>query len=314
MSGQIYSILQRPYGSIRDLRPAGSYQICYEHAFNTFHDHKEGSNEYVYKFPDHWIQYPGSLHAISLRSVNVHPAARDIVFRDICLRSNTEGSTLDVGLYTYFTLAYDEDMNKFNERMKSEIKDLYENYKNEVETSSSEWRPTDLRIFYSYATNELIFTILDDIHYFAFTNTLDTAKYMSDDFKSMIGINSDEILVQLAKYQNKKINLETLNIYLKSVPQFSVKFRGETLEVIEFRFKNVWNRGTLTVNSTLSTLAEQSFLALSNTLYPVPKYYEIKGFRTDFSIFLYDACLKKPVELPRDNKDLLTLEMILVAR
>ena len=75
MSGLGYSIIQKPY------------QICYEHAFNTFHEHKEGTNEYIYKFPDHWTQYPGSLHALSLRSVNVHPAARDIGFAYIYLKS-----------------------------------------------------------------------------------------------------------------------------------------------------------------------------------------------------------------------------------
>ena len=299
MSGLGYSIIQKPY------------QICYEHAFNTFHEHKEGTNEYIYKFPDHWTQYPGSLHALSLRSVNVHPAARDIGFAYIYLKSNEEDSKLDLDLFTNFTLAYDEDMNKFNDRMKAEIRDLYDNYKYE---SGTEWRPTDFGIFYKYSTNELVFKINDSNHYFAFTNSDDEASYTSTDLKNMIGIKSDALFVKIAKYQNLEITYEELTTYLKTVPQFEIKFRDSTKEVIEFKFKNVWNRGTLTINSTLSTLAEYNFLALSNVLYPVPKYYELNGFTTEFSISLFDACLKIPVELPADNRDLVIIEMILVAR
>lgn len=309
-----FNTLQKPFGAEVASRPAGSYQISYEHSFSEFQEHKEGTNEYVYRFPDHWIQYPSNLHSLSVRSVSIHPAARDIGFQEISLKSNQSDSNLDLDLFTNFALAYNEDMTMFNTRMKAEIKDLYENYRYENTNGSLEWRPTDFKIFYKHSTNELVFQILDDTHYFAFTNTIDNAVYTSNDFKNIVGIKNDSLFVKIAKYQNLQITKEELNDYLSTISNFDIQFRGTTKEIIQFKFKNVWNRGQITINSTLSTLAEHTFLALSNTIYPVPKYYEVKGFRNDFSIFLYDSCLKTPVELPSDGKDLIIIEMILFAR
>lgn len=285
-----------------------AYQICYEHAFMNCIDHKPGTNKYTYQYPDHWIQYPGRLHSVAVRSVTVKPAARDIGFQNIFLRSNTEGSDLQVGLNSNFVLSYGEDMNQFNERMKEEIKDLYDNYRIEINNANSEWRPTDFRIFYKYSKNELVFQVTNDTHYFFCIDDNADAVYTSQDFKSLVGIQDDQVFINIARYQS------TAESEFKAVPGVDVRFRGDTTQVTAIIFKNVWNRSQLIVNSSFSSLAEQHFLALSNIINPVPKYFEINGFKTDFSVFLYDACLKNPVELPLDGKDLIIIELLLVAQ
>lgn len=284
----------------------GGFQICYEHAFMNCIEHKTGSNKYTYQYPDHWIQYPGRLHSVAVRSVTVKPAARDIGLQNFYLKSNN--SEFSLGFNTYFVLSYGEDMNHFNERMKSEIKDLYENYRLESGSATPEWRPTDFRIFYRYSKNELVFQITNDVHYFMCTDDSDDAVYTTKDFKSVLGIENDQVFINIARYQS---NIDSV---FKEVPGIQVEFREGTKHVTSIIFKNVWNRGQLIVNSSFSSLAEQHFLTLSNVINPVPKYYEINGFKTDFSIFLYDACLKSPVELPLDGKDLIVVEILLVAQ
>ena len=51
-------------------------QIIYEHVFTNYIEHKAGTNEYVYEFPEHWINYTGKKE-IGLRSITVKSAARD---------------------------------------------------------------------------------------------------------------------------------------------------------------------------------------------------------------------------------------------
>ena len=285
-----------------------AYQICYEHAFNNPIEHKPGTNKYTYQYPDHWIQYPGRLHSVAVRSVTVKPAARDIAFRNLFLKRKEQESELDIGINVECSLSYGEDMNRFNERMKDEMKYLFENYKLDRGSEKLEWLPSDVRIFYRYSKNELVFKITNETHYFLCNDDGENAVYTSDDFKSLVGIKDDLVFRNIARYQLHD------DATFEEVPGVEVRFRGDTKQVTRIVFKNVWNRSQLTVNSSFSSLAEQHFLTLSNVINPIPKYFEINGFKTDFSIYLYDACLKSPVELPLDGKDLMLVELLLVAQ
>ena len=54
-----------------NIKESNEYQIYYEHTITNY-EHQKGTNEYVFKFPDHWIQYPSKQHLVALRNVNQH--------------------------------------------------------------------------------------------------------------------------------------------------------------------------------------------------------------------------------------------------
>ena len=312
---------------------ANEYQIYYEHTITNY-EHHEGTNEYVFNFPDHWIQYPSKQHLVALRSINILPATRDFFIKNIQLkRDGVDAFSVDLSMRLY--LSCNEDMGVLNDKLNKAIYNIYKEYSEEVNEARISSPGThkylsvrDYTIFYTQTDNSLIFRILstgvNNPFYFKFlVGENDDLEYTSDDFKYMVGIPNDDIFKNLAKYQNNTITKEDLDTFLKTLPNVEVRFNDNNAEgvlsdneskmITDIIFKNVWNRNNLIISSTLSSLSENRYLTMSNTRHNPPKVYEINGYNTRFSIFLFDPGNQEQRELPTDSKDIITIEIILIA-
>ena len=290
------------------------YQIYYEHTFTNVSHHDVGSNTYTFDYPKHWLEFPSTQRGLAIRSITINAAARDIGFTNIYLRNTS--NTLSLSIDTNISLSYGEDMGVFNERMKNAKMMLYREYKDELGDSKPLFMPRDYDIMYNFAKNELTFTVRymkNDTMYLYFD---DGEYYTTDDFKQIVGIPDDMLFINLHRLQSTEMTHEDFNTFMKTLPNVSVTFaEGDNdIKVKAITFKNVWCRGSLLIASSLSTLSENKFLAISNTILTPPKYYDINGYKTSFTISLYDTAKMNPVELPSDARDLMIIECIAVAK
>jgi len=306
--------MYRIFDSQNVVRP----QINYEHVFTNYIDHKPGSNEYRYEFPEHWMSYNGKKR-IGLRSITVKNAARDLRLRNIYFKN----SKLLINIGASISLSSNDDMSAANEKFKEAIKNKYIEYKDEIENvrlsepnTPCELGINDYTYEYVHSTNEFQIKVLKndpaDPCYLYFT---DADSYMSDDLKSVLGID-DTLFKKIALMQKKEIVLSEFDNYLSTLPNVNVVYSIDAdinVKIQSISFKNVWNRETLFITSTLSTLSEEKFLTLSNVKHYPLKWYDINGFTTTFSIFTYEASRKNSVELPNDRLDLILVEMLMCA-
>ena len=321
VSGSALSLHYFCFHEMTNINESNEYQIYYEHTITNY-EHQEGTNEYVFNFPDHWIQYQSKQHLVALRKVNILPATRDFYIHNLQLRiNNNENFKIDLSMRLY--LGSNEDMGILNDKLNKAIYNIYKEYSEEVSEARITTPGTpkylgvrDYTIFYTQTNNALIFHILstgiDNPFYFKFLSNQD--EYTSDDFKFMVGIPNDDLFKNLGKYQSNDITKETLNTFLKTLPNVEVKFNGNSNMITDIIFKNVWNRNNLIIGSTLSSLSENRYLTMSNTQHNPPKVYEINGYNTKFSLFMYDPGSGDEREIPRDGKDIITIEIILIAR
>ena len=305
-----------------NIKESNEYQIYYEHTITNY-EHQKGTNEYVFKFPDHWIQYPSKQHLVALRNVNITPSTRDFFIQNIQLkRSGLDNFSVDLSTRLY--LGNNEDMGVLNDKLNKTIYNIYKEYSEEVSEARITTPNTpkylsvrDYTIFYTQTNNSLIFHILstsiDNPFYYFFP---EATNYTSDDFKYMVGIPNDDLFINLSKYQRGVIKTrEQLNEFLSTLPNVEVKFLSDNSTCItDIIFKNVWNRNNLIIGSTLSSLSENRYLTMSNTSHNPPKVYEINGYNTKFSLFMYDPGNGEERELPTDYKDIITIEVILIAQ
>ena len=293
-------------------------QINNEHVFTNYIDHKPGSNEYKYEFPEHWRSYMSkSQKKIGLCSITVKNAARDLRLRNIYFRN----SNLLVNIGASISLSSNDDMSAENEKFKEAIKTKYIEYKDEIENirltepnTTCELGINDYTYEYVHSNNEFQIKVLKndptDQCYLYFT---DADLYMSDDLKSVLGID-DTLFKNIALLQKGSISATEFNEYLNQHPNIEISHVENSVDKIQnIVFKNVWNRETLFITSTLSTLSEEKFLTLSNVKHNPLKWYDINGYTTTFSIFMYDASRKNSVELPNDRLDLILVEMLIYA-
>ena len=314
-----------------NIKENNEYQIYYEHTL-IYYQHQKGTNEYIFKFPEHWIQYPSKQYLAALRNVNITPASRDFFIHNLQLKiKDNENFNVDLSMRLY--LGSNEDMSVLNKKLEKAINRIYKEYSEEVNearltdsTTPKYLSVNDYTIFYTQTNNSLIFHILstnvDNPFYFKLLS--DENEYTSDDFKYMVGLPNDDLFKNLAKYQNNEITEETLNTFLKTLPNVEIRFLennaegvlsdNETKMITDIIFKNVWNRNNLIVGSTLSSLSENRYLTMSNTSHNPPKVYEINGFNTKFSLFLYNPGDRNEIELPTDEKDIISVELILIAK
>ena len=131
--------------------------------------------------------------------------------------------------------------------------------------------------------------------------------YTSSDFRQMMNIENDELFKSIASYQSGEIEKSEITI----PNNVSLEFNDDGL-LLAINFKNVWNRSSLLISSTLSTLSEQKIICISDEQYNPPKEYDVSGYRKDFSISLFDR--DALVELPIDGKDIIIIEMLLIAK
>ena len=292
-------------------------QIIYEHVFTKYIEHKEGTNEYVYNFPEHCINYTATKKEIGLRSITVKSAARDLRMSNMYFKNSN--CLVNIGFSV--SLGQNEDMTVLNEKLKKDIKTKYIEYKDEIDNirlttpnTTIDFGINDYTIQYEHSKNELWIKILkndpNNISYIHF-EVADT--YMSTDLKGVLGID-DEVFNKIAKLQADEITKEAFNTFISQHPNVVVDFvSDEETKIKGIGFKNIWNREQLFITSTLSTLAEDKFLTLSNIEHNPLKWYELSGYKPTFSLFLYDSTQKNSVEIPNDQRDLILVEMLICA-
>ena len=294
-------------------------QIIYEHVFTDCVEHKPGTNEYVYKFPEHWNSYNGSKE-IGLRSITVKNASRDLRLQHMFFKSDRP---LYVNIGFNISLSTNETMSEANEKFKKAVKTKYIEYKDEIENIRLETPSTpnhfginDYSIEYLHSTNEFWIKILknDEQHpcYLYFT---DDDTYMSEDLKQILNAD-DTLFSKIAKMQAGSITRAQFDSYISEHPNVIIRYDSDSndeTKITAIGFKNVWNRETLFIASSLSTLSEDKYLTLSNVVHNPLKWYDITGYATTFSLFLYDAAKRNSVEIPNDRKDLILIEILMCA-
>ena len=293
-------------------------QIAYEHVFTNYIGHKQGTNEYVYAFPEHWNTYTGDKE-INLRSITVKCAARDLKMQNIYYKNDL--CYVNIGLS--LSLASNDDMSAANEKFKDAIRTKYLEYKDEIEnirleepTTRNDFGINDYVIEYEHSTNTFWIKIIkNDSDHVTYLEFVEADYYMSDDFLNMLGVKN-EMFKKIAQMQSSSITREAFDAYMNDYSNVILKYTSNDANETQIKaigFKNVWNRNTLFITSTLSTLAEDKFFTLSNVVHNPLKRYTINGYVTTFSIFIYDASRKNSVEIPNDKMDLVLIEMLMCA-
>ena len=294
-------------------------QIFYEHVFSNYIEHKPNTNEYVYKYPEHWNTYKGKKE-IGLRSVIVKNASRDLKLKNIYFRSN---APVNVNISFSISLSSNDDMSAANEKFKKAIKTKYIEYKDEMEnirltepTAKNNFGIDDYSIEYLHSTNEFWIKVLkNDEDFPCYLHIEKAEEYFSEDLKSILNVNND-LFALISRLCNNEITRSTFDEYINLYPNVIIRFNSDDpneTKITGIGFKNVWNRETLFIASTISTLAEDKFLTLSNVEHNPLKYYDITGYPSTFSLYLFDASKKNSVEIPNDRKDLMLVEMLVCA-
>ena len=287
------------------------YRIKYDHTFTTY-EHKPDTNLYSFQYPEHWLSFNSNRKSVKVRSVRVNAAARDINIKGLVLRKGSEGVNISFNL----SLASDEDMSVLNSKLNTERREILEEYKIDVENARlnepltvCRFAGRDYEIKYNFTTGSLHFSILTSEMFFEFLSP-----EVSDDFCSILNLDDgSELFKTLAKYQASTISKAEFDAYLSRYKnEIEIEFANER-EVMQIVFKNVWNRSKIIVTSSLSSLCENRYLMLSNTVNRPPKMFEINGFNKGFELSLIDLDERREIELPADGKDKIVVEMILLA-
>ena len=103
--------------------------IVYEHVFCNPIDHRAHSNEYIYKFPEHFSNSRGRKE-IGLRSVTIKNASRDLKLQHIFFKSD---ALVNVNISFSVSLSSNDNMSDANNKFKKAIKTKYIEYKDEIE-------------------------------------------------------------------------------------------------------------------------------------------------------------------------------------
>ena len=293
--------------------------IVYEHVFCNPIDHRAHSNEYIYKFPEHFSNSRGRKE-IGLRSVTIKNASRDLKLQHIFFKSD---APVNVNISFSVSLSSNDNMSDANNKFKKAIKTKYIEYKDEIENirlsnpnTPNHFGINDYTIEYVHSSNEFWIKVLkQDSEHPCYINVSKADTYMSDDLKSILDID-DELFSKIALMQSGELSRAQLNDYLATHTNVILRYNSNDAndtKLTGIGFTNVWNRDTIYITSTLSTLAEDKYLTLSNIEHSPLKYYDLTSYASTFSLYLYDADKKNNVELPRDNKDLMLIEMIVCA-
>lgn len=300
-------------------------KLCYEHVFTKYENHKPGSNEYVYNFPEQFNSFVGTKQ-VALRSITVSRSSRTLRLRNVYFKN----SDVFVNLDTSVTLSSNDNMGIANDKFLAAARERYYEYRDEVynarvtdPTEKIHFGINDYIYEYDYATNTFWLKILKGMgsattgpSYFDFGfDNAPADEYASADFQAVMGID-DQLFKNMAllNHDKAKMNRDIFDAYLRKHPNVIVKFVNESVSETRIKaigFKNVWNRDTLFVASTLSTGTEDKFMTLSNVRHQPPKYYEVSGYSQTFSLLLYDACKNNSVEFPNDGRDIIIVEMII---
>ena len=296
-------------------------QIQYDHTFTTY-EHRPGTNLYSFQYPEHWLSSSSQRKSVKVRSVRVNAAARDINLNNLLLYKGTDSMNISFN----FSLASGEDMSVLNSKLDNDMKNILEEYKIDIENDKIVFPATryvfsgrDYAIRYNFTTGSLIFAIRTPGMFFKFhfiENAAgeNIAVEASDDFCSMLNlVDGDRLFNVIGSYQANHISWEHFLNYLDNTENnVYIGFQNER-EVNYIEFKNVWNRSNIIITSSLSSMCENKYLMLSNTVNRPPKTFEINGFNRGFELSLIDLDERREIELPADGKDKIVVEMILIA-
>ena len=295
-------------------------QIHYDHTFTTY-EHKSGTNLYSFQYPEHWRSYNAQHKSLMIRSVRVNAAARNIKLQGINLYKS---GSIPNGINISFniSLASNEGMNVFNSKFEDVKQSIQNEYMIDVENARLIKPPADppilclfstrdYEINYNYESKSLNFDVRGAGMYFVFDNNAKA----SDDLLSILNLEDNELFLNINEYQNDFISPQKeaeLNEYFESIDdKVGVEFFGRELHRLTFH--NVWDRDNVIVTSSLSSMCENKYLMLSNTVNTPPKSFEINGFNKGFELNLINLEDNTEVELPADGKDKIVVEMILIA-
>ena len=279
--------------------------IIAEHGFVNNYEHVEGTNRYIYKYPDSWKDYFYRKHVVSIRSIEVIPAARTFVINGLSIVLNTTKSyniSIDTTLNTH------QSMNDFNKELKELTNERYQQIK-ETDVSTQLIRNS---YAFKYDCKDKSFSIYiatTNPYYFHFDNINNIA---SDDIRIMFNI-TDGFFEKLAKYLNSgEENDKEELLKCNDMKHITILWRdNENMQgPYVITFHNIWNRERLYITSSLVDMAENEYLGFSNTVFNPPKNCVINNSDSKFNIDLYDMALN-PIELPNDKQDTIIIEAIL---
>ena len=252
-------------------------------------------SRYLYEYPKHWFENPGK-KAIEVRDVKFIAAGRLMILYNFAIVKGSE----EFRPLIRVSLSEGDSMNVFNETLKHDLLYLHSVKNNSIE-------PFEYQIGYNYSDNSFDFIISSNNNiYFKF----DLAeKYSSNDFQQCMGIN-DSVFQNFGKYGAKLISKEQLIFSLPSNVEIGFDINEN---INKIKFHNVWNRGIVAVKSSLSNIGDESFLCIANDSLAPTKFYPVNGFNSSFEITLYSVTGGERIILPKDGRDIVIVELILIA-
>ena len=252
-------------------------------------------SRYLYEYPKHWFENPGK-KAIEVRGVKFIAAGRLMILYNFAIVKGSE----EFRPLIRVSLSEGDSMNVFNETLKHDLLYLHSVKNNSIE-------PFEYQIGYNYSDNSFDFIISSNNNiYFKF----DLAeKYSSNDFQQCMGI-TDSVFQNFGKYGAKLISKEQLIFSLPSNVEIGFDINEN---INKIKFHNVWNRGIVAVKSSLSNIGDESFLCIANDSLAPTKFYPVNGFNSSFEITLYNVTGGKRIILPKDGRDIVIVELILIA-
>ena len=287
--------------------------IIAEHGFVNNYEHVDGTNRYVYKYPLSWKDYFYKNHIVSIRSIEVIPAARTFVIKGLSLKYFDE-QKYDISIDT--TINTRQTMNDFNKDLKKIVDERYLQIKESEQDKVGIYKRLDRNSYaFKYDCKDKTFSIYVaiDIKYHFYLDKFEY--YVSDDVIKMFNITDgffEKFTNYLAAYGEKKDKLKEELLKCKDMQHITILWRDEEnmLNPYVITFHNVWDREQLYITSSLVDMAENEYLGVSNYSYNPPKRYAKNNGDTKFNIDLYDMTLN-PVELPNDKQDTIIIEAIL---
>ena len=286
-----------------------SSHIYNEHGFTNNYDHVEGTNRYMYRYPDSWRQYYYTKHMVGIRSIELIPAAREFEINGMSIKNN---SGLNISISFSSTINTGQTMTEYNKELNKIVNDRYEQVH---ETGDTQLKRGSYAMKYDCKSKSFSFYVATtDDCYFHFDYR---DKIVSKDLESILNI-TDGFFLKLADYLNddpqfpddESFTYEQL-MECKDMKHINIKWMDEVNHEKPYviTFYNVWDRERVYVSSSLVGHDKQ-FLGFSNCYYNPPKYFQITNSDNRFYIDLFDSVLN-PVELPKDKADTLVIESIL---
>ena len=278
-----------------------SQNLYVDRAFNSIEDaystsnaeHVKGTNRYTFTFNDVWRNIYEEKLSVAIRSIKLFLRPRTIWLDGLLLADTSNDEATQISPVVSISGPMLEGNRLFNEDLK-----IHHEFNTNIGLA-------DYEIRYNPANNKLLFSILNKpTRYFIFDSQvspsydLQIMTHQTDStFWNDLALMSRGDSGAIAKFEE--------GVYADSF-EYTL---DESNHLVEFIFKNVFNRENLLVRSSLVDLSFDNFLGVTNEQFIPPKTYPITYTNKKFWIELYDS-LNEPVELPEDGADTIIIECI----